>query len=112
MGTYQGIIPGKGYVDFKYFYNRNEIADILSHAKYKVFKEEDPLEGRAYLVMKEMPDAKVGTVLRPTIEIETGELTTGEWQDHYGYHSKYVGRASFLHMEIVHRESDWFWRIN
>ncbi len=107
-----GAPPGKGYIDLHFSYKEEEIESILRDAFVKNLKEDDPLEGRAYLVVKEMPDALRGTVLRPTITIKSGKLARGKWANHYGYHSKYVGRASFLHMEIVHSENNWFCRIN
>ena len=105
----------KGYTDgIKYFYTKEEIPSILLKAMQKNLSNDDPTEGRAYIVMQEMPDAKVGTVLRPLIDNQTGKMLAEDetWGFHYGYVSKYTGRQSILHREIVEKEQDWFWRIN
>jgi hypothetical protein len=78
----------------------------------KSMSKDDPLENRVYLVLKELPDAKIGTVLRPAINDQGRPSTRPEYKDHYNYASKYVGRNSFLHREIVENEKDWFARIN
>jgi len=106
--------PGKGYTDgIKSFYEEGEMAALLMNVINKQFPNDDLLVGRAYLVIKELPDAKIGTILRPAINWETGELTEEKFgKNHYIYASKYVSRQSVLHMEVVHHEKDWFCRIN
>ncbi len=113
MAIYNVTEKDKGYIDgIKAFYKPEEIEEVLIQAIQKQFPCNDSLEGRAYMVIKELPDAKRGTVLRPAID-DNGDLSTKTFgADHYNYSSKYVGRRSVLHKEIVHQETSWFTRIN
>ena len=96
----------------KTFYTREEMPQLFKRAIEKNMFEGDPFKNRVYLVFKEMPDAKVGTVLRPCVN-DQGELSEKpEYKEHYNYASKYSGRNTFLHREIVESEKNWFVRIN
>lgn len=95
----------------KDFYKSEEIAEILKQAIQRKMSENDPFEGRAYLVFKELPDAKIGTVLRPAINNEGSQTEKPAYVGCYNYVSKYVGRNTFLHREIVESEESWFVRI-
>jgi hypothetical protein len=106
--------PGRGYVDgIKNYYSFNEMMELFIAAINKELSKDDPLEGRAYIVIKAIPDADMGTVLRPAINFETGQLSEEKFgAEHYTYGSKYEGRQSVLHKEIVENEKEWFTRIN
>jgi len=99
-------------VEIKDFYEKEEFLELFKKAIQKNMSKNDPFKNRAYLVIKELPDAKIGTVLKPVLNKNGEPSTKPEYKDKYSYPSECVGRRSFLHREIVENKDTWFIRIN
>lgn len=85
------------------------LIEALILAKEKGFSGVDL--DKAYITICEMPDANIGTVLR-LVRDENNNLSQDErYKDHYSYQSKYIGRNTCIHREIVETERSWFLRI-